>query len=65
MKIEEALDRLTVLVGQDLRQLAGQSNVMVWSQNGKKNKGWAGHTVGRYLGLALNSSRSQILMIVS
>jgi len=26
--------------------------------NGKKNKGWAGHTIERYLGLPLNSSQS-------
>jgi len=46
------------LVGQDLRQLADQYRVTVWSQEGKKNKGWAGHTIERYLGLAINSSRS-------
>jgi len=46
------------LVGQDLRQLADQLNVTVWSKDNKKNKGWAGHTIERYLGLALNSSRS-------
>ncbi|MFT0797646.1 MvaI/BcnI family restriction endonuclease [Synechococcus sp. R5-12] len=46
------------MVGQDLRQLADQLNVTVWSKDNKKNKGWAGHTIERYLGLALNSSRS-------
>lgn len=54
----EAIERLTALVGQDLRQLADQYRVTVWTQEGKKNKGWAGHTIERYLGLATNSSRS-------
>jgi len=58
MERVDAISRLTTLVGQDLRQLADQFNVTVWSPEGKKNKGWAGHTVERYLGLALNSSRS-------
>lgn len=58
MERVDAISRLTTLVGQDLRQLADQFNVTVWSQEGKKNKGWAGHTVERYLGLAINSSRS-------
>jgi DNA mismatch repair protein MutH len=58
MERVDAVSRLTTLVGQDLRQLADQFNVTVWSQGNKKNKGWAGHTIERYLGLALNSSRS-------
>ncbi|MGY2752263.1 DNA mismatch repair protein MutH [Thermostichus sp. MS-CIW-21] len=58
MERAEAVSRLTTLVGQDLRQLADQLNVTVWSKDNKKNKGWAGHTIERYLGLALNSSRS-------
>jgi len=58
MERVDAVSRLTTLVGQDLRQLADQFNVTVWSQDNKKNKGWAGHTIERYLGLALNSSRS-------
>jgi len=58
MERVDAVSRLTTLVGQDLRQLADQFNVTVWSQGNKKNKGWAGHTIEHYLGLALNSSRS-------
>lgn len=58
MERAEAVSRLTTLVGQDLRQLADQLNVTVWSKDNKKNKGWAGHTIERYLGLDLNSSRS-------
>jgi len=58
MERVKAIERLTTLVGQDLRQLAAHYHVTVWTQEGKKNKGWAGHTIERYLGLAINSSRS-------
>lgn len=58
MERVDAINRLTTLVGKDLRQLADQFGVTVWTQDGKKNKGWAGHTIERYLGLAINSSRS-------
>lgn len=58
MERVDARNRLTALVGQDLRQLADQFDVTVWNHKGNKNKGWAGHTIERYLGLALNSSRS-------
>lgn len=58
MERVEAIKRLTTLVGQDLRQLADHHRVTVWSKENKKNKGWAGHTIERYLGLALNSSQS-------
>lgn len=37
----EAIEMLTVLVGEDLRQLADQYGVTVW-KNDKKNKGWLG-----------------------
>ena len=52
-----ALDKLQDLIGKDLRKLADYYEVTVW-KNGKINKGWAGHTVERYLGLPLNSSRN-------
>ena len=58
MERVEALQRLTELVGKDLRELANQYGVTVWHEPGKKNKGWSGHTIERFLGLALNSSRS-------
>jgi DNA mismatch repair protein MutH len=58
MERVEAVKKLTMLVGQDLRPLADQFFITVLSQEGKKNKGWAGHTIERYLGLAINSSRS-------
>lgn len=57
----EAITKLNTLVGEDLRQLADHHRITVWSKVGNKynkNKGWAGHTIERYLGLALNSSRS-------
>lgn len=57
MEKSEALKQLNALVGTDLRPLADNLRITVW-KNEKINKGWAGHTVERYLGLALNSSRS-------
>jgi len=58
MERVEALVRLNELVGKDLRELAVQYGVTVWHEAGKKNKGWSGHTIERFLGLPLNSSRS-------
>ena len=58
MERVEALQRIAQLVGQDLRPLADQYKVTVWREGGKKNKGWAGHTIERFLGLPLNSSQS-------
>ncbi len=58
MERVEALQRLTQLVGQDLRPLADQYKVTVWREGGQKNKGWAGHTIERFLGLPLNPSQS-------
>lgn len=57
MQRTEAIRRLRSLVGQDLVSVAQQSGVTVWKGD-RLNKGWAGHAVERYLGLALNSSRS-------
>ncbi|MBA3321005.1 MAG: hypothetical protein H0T45_06105 [Pyrinomonadaceae bacterium] len=54
MNRDEALRRLNLLVGKDLRPLADRFGVPVW-KNGRKNKGWAGHVLERYLGLAQNS----------
>ena len=55
----EALERLQGLVGQDLRRIADSyhQSVTVW-KDGKLNKGWAGHTIERYLGIPINSSRN-------
>jgi DNA mismatch repair protein MutH len=53
----EALKQLNALIGTDLRPLADKLKITVW-KDGKINKGWAGHTVERYLGLPLNSAQS-------
>ena len=50
----EALRRIQLLTGKDLRPLADQYGVTVW-KNGHKNKGWAGQVVEQYLGLPQNS----------
>ncbi len=55
----KAIQLLQDLKGQDLRTLAEQFEVTVFSSiSGKLNKGWAGQTIERYLGLPINSSRS-------
>jgi len=53
----EALSRLRILVGCDLVELGTRSGITIWKDS-RINKGWAGHTIERHLGLALNSSRS-------
>ncbi len=53
----EALARLKILVGCDLVDLGTKSGITIWKGD-RINKGWAGHTIERHLGLALNSSRS-------
>jgi DNA mismatch repair endonuclease MutH len=53
----EAVTKLQQLKGQDLRELADNFGITVFKDN-KKNKGWAGQVVERYLGLPLNSSQS-------
>jgi|HubBroStandDraft_6_1064221.scaffolds.fasta_scaffold12729_2 DNA mismatch repair protein MutH len=67
MERTEAISKLNKLIGTDLRALADRLNVPVRrpfevagqeTTYGKTNKGWAGHTIERFLGLALNSSRS-------
>jgi len=50
----EALRRIRLLSGKDLRSMAEQMGITIW-KNGKKNKGWAGHVIERYLGLRQNS----------
>jgi len=53
----EAIIRLEKLIGKDLRKMADEFGITVF-KNGKKNKGWAGHVIERYLGLPLNSAQS-------
>src|SRR5271157_2223816 len=65
MERSEALARLKKLVGTDLLALAQKLEIPVHirvSIDGKLvpriSKGWAGHTIERYLGLPLNSAQS-------
>ncbi|MCY4575996.1 MAG: MvaI/BcnI family restriction endonuclease [Chloroflexi bacterium] len=51
-----AVEKLQGLVGKDLRRLADDYSVTVWKGD-KLNKGWAGHTIERHLGLPINSSK--------
>ena len=44
-------------VGCDLVSLGTASGITIWKGD-RLNKGWAGHTIERHLGLALNSSRA-------
>lgn len=46
----EATHKLQYLIGQDLRELADQHGVTVF-KNGKLNKGWAGLTLEKALGI--------------
>ncbi len=57
MKKNEALQKLKILKGSDIRALAPLYEVTVWKGE-KINKGWFGHTIERYLGLPINSSQS-------
>lgn len=58
MERKEALEKLNALKGRDLHDLAEEFEVGVVGPSGKVNKGWAGHTFERYLGLPINSSQS-------
>jgi len=57
MEREDAILKLKALEGVDLVPLASNYNVTIW-KGIKKNKGWAGHVIERYLGLPINSSQS-------
>lgn len=54
---KEAIRRINLLVGKDLRPLADQYQIPVW-KNGRKNKGWAGLVIESYLGLPQNSGQA-------
>jgi DNA mismatch repair protein MutH len=54
---QEAIGRISEIVGTNLRNLADKYKVTVF-KTGKKNKGWAGHVIERHLGLPINSSQS-------
>lgn len=57
MERNEAIKRLKELENKDLVQFAHKYNITIWKGE-KKNKGWAGHVLERYLGLPLNSAQS-------
>ena len=57
MTRNEAITKLRLLVGKDLRLLADEYGVTVW-KNGRKNKGWAGSVLERFLGLEANSRQA-------
>jgi len=48
MEREDAIRKLQALEGKDLVSLARQYDVTVWKGD-RKNKGWAGHVLERYL----------------
>ena len=54
---EDALAQLDALIGHDLRPLADTYNITVW-KDGRRNKGWAGHVVERFLGQSPNSDKA-------
>ncbi|MEW5767949.1 MAG: MvaI/BcnI family restriction endonuclease [bacterium] len=57
MEREDAIRKLKALEGKDMVSLARQYDVTVWKED-RKNKGWAGHVLERYLGLPINSAQS-------
>ena len=57
MQRTEATKRIQEIIGSDLRLLAEEYGVTVF-KNGRKNKGWAGHVIERYLGIPINSSQA-------
>lgn len=58
MERKEAIAKMQLLKGKELHQLAKEYNVTIFAENGKVNKGWAGHIVERFLELPINSSQS-------
>ncbi len=58
MERREAIVKLNKLVGQELHDLARQYNITIYNNQGRINKGWAGHVFERYLELPLNSAQS-------
>ena len=57
MERQEALLKLSELIGKDLRFFADKYQVTVFKE-GKPNKGWAGHVLECHLNLPINSSQS-------
>jgi len=53
----EAVRRINLLNGKDLRPMADEYKIPVW-KNGHENKGWAGLVIEHYLGLPQNSRQA-------
>jgi DNA mismatch repair protein MutH len=58
MERVDAIEKLKLLIGEDLHALAREFEVTVIGASGKVNKGWAGHVCERYLGIPINSAQS-------
>jgi DNA mismatch repair protein MutH len=54
---KEAVRRINLLAGKDLRPMADEYGIPVW-KNGRENKGWAGLVIEHYLGLPQNSRQA-------
>ncbi len=54
---KEAVRRINLLAGKDLRPMADEYGIPVW-KNGHENKGWAGLVIEHYLGLPQNSRQA-------
>ena len=57
MERAEAVKKIQELIGKDLRKLADDYGITVFRE-GRKNKGWAGHVIERFLGLPLSSAQA-------
>ena len=57
MERQEALPKLSELIGKDLRIFADRYEVTVFRE-GRPNKGWAGHVLERHLNLPINSAQA-------
>ena len=57
MNRKEAVQKLSTIAGEDLRELATEYEVTVFKGR-NKNKGWAGHVLERHLDLPINSSQA-------
>ena len=52
---EQAMEKLRLLQGHDLRQMADEYGITVFKEDAGFNKGWAGHVIEHYLGLPQNA----------
>ena len=57
MERKKAVQKLSTITGQDLRELASDYEVTVFKGE-NKNKGWAGHVLERHLDLPINSAQA-------